>query len=88
MLKAIRFDSVGGPEVLRFGMIDERRPGSGEVSLKVEAVGLNRAESMYYHGAYMEQPTLPSGIGYEAVSFVTAVGPGGDASLVGLVFPL
>ena len=86
MPKAIRFDRVGGPEVLRFETVDARAPGSDEVSLKVEAVGLNRAESMYFHGAYMEQPVLPSGLGYEAVGTVTAVGPGGDASLVGRRF--
>lgn len=83
MPKAIRFDRVGGPEVLRFETVDERSPGTGEVSLKVEAVGLNRAESMYFHGAYMEQPQLPSGLGYEAVGTVIAVGSGVDASLVG-----
>jgi NADPH:quinone reductase len=86
MPKAIRFDRFGGPEVLHFETIEARSPGPGEVSLKVEAVGLNRAESMYYHGVYMEQPALPSGLGYEAVGTVTAVGPGGDASLVGRRF--
>ena len=83
MTKAIRFNQLGGPEVLRFEDVGERQPGAGEVLLTVEAVGLNRAESMYYHGAYMEQPHLPSGLGYEAVGTVSTVGPGGDASLVG-----
>ena len=83
MSRAIRFDRFGGPEVLRFEDIADRRPGAGEVSLKVDAVGLNRAESMYYHGSYMEKPELPSGLGYEAVGTVTAVGTGVDASLVG-----
>jgi NADPH2:quinone reductase len=83
MSRAIRFDRFGGPEVLRFEDIADRRPGAGEVSLKVHAVGLNRAESMYYHGSYMEKPELPSGLGYEAVGTVTAVGTGVDASLVG-----
>ena len=83
MPKAIRFDHVGGPDVLYFADVEERQPAAGEVSLKVEAVGLNRAESMYYHGAYMEQPKLPSGLGYEAVGTVTAVGPEADTSLVG-----
>jgi NADPH:quinone reductase-like Zn-dependent oxidoreductase len=86
MPKAIRFNEVGGPEVLHFEEIPERQPGAGEVALKVEAVGLNRAESMYYHGVYMEKVTPPSGLGYEAVGTVTAVGPGGDASLVGKRF--
>lgn len=86
MFEAIRFDRLGGPEVLRFEDVSDRRPGAGEVLLKVEAVGLNRAESMYYHGFYMEQPEFPSGLGYEAVGTVAAVGPGVDASLAGQRF--
>src|SRR5579863_6290414 len=75
MPKAIRFNQLGGPEVLHMEDLPERRPGSGEVLLRVEAVGLNRAESMYYHGFYMEKTNVPSGIGYEAVGKVIAVGP-------------
>jgi len=55
MPKAIRFNQLGGPEVLHIEDQPERQPGPGEVLLKVEAVGLNRAESMYYHGFYMER---------------------------------
>ncbi len=51
MSQAIRFDRLGGQEVLHFEDINDRPPGAGEVSLKVEIVGLNRAESMYYHGS-------------------------------------
>lgn len=86
MTKAIRFDRLGGPEVLHLADITLRPPGTGEVSMAVEAVGLNRAESMYYHGFYPEQPELPSGLGYEAVGTVTAVGPGVDGSLLGRRF--
>ena len=86
MPTAVRFHQFGGPEVLRFEEIAERQPGPGEVSLTIEAIGLNRAESMYYHGVYMEQPDLPSGLGYEAVGIVSAIGPGVDASLAGKRF--
>ncbi len=86
MARVIRFGQLGGPEVLRFEEIADRIPGAGEVSLKVEAVGLNRAESMYFHGQYMETPKLPSGLGYEAVGKVLSVGAGVDASLVGKRF--
>jgi NADPH:quinone reductase len=86
MSQAIRFDRLGGPDVLRFEEIADRLPGAGEVLLKVEAVGLNRGESMYYHGFYMEQPEFPSGLGYEAVGVVAAVGAGVNASLVGQRF--
>lgn len=83
MPKAIRFHELGGPHVLRIEDVPERAPRDGEVQLAVEAVGLNRAESMYYHGRYFEQPELPSGLGYEAVGRITAVGDGVDATLVG-----
>jgi NADPH:quinone reductase-like Zn-dependent oxidoreductase len=86
MPKAIRFNQLGGPEVLHMEDLPERRPGPQEVLLKVEAVGLNRAESMYYHGFYMEKVSLPSGLGYEAVGKVIAVGPEIDPSLVGKRF--
>lgn len=83
MPKAVRFHQVGGPEVLRIEEVSVREPGKGEVALDVAAVGLNRAESMYFHGQYFEQPQFPSGLGYEAVGTVTAVGPDVDTSLVG-----
>ena len=86
MPTALRFNRLGGPEVLQLEEIAERQPAAGEVSLTVQAVGLNRAESMYYHGVYMEQPNLPSGLGYEAVGIVSAVGPGVDGSLTGKRF--
>jgi NADPH:quinone reductase-like Zn-dependent oxidoreductase len=66
MTKIIRFDEFGGPEVLRFKEETSKQPGKGEVRLKVQAAGLNRAESMFFHGQYVEQPKLPGGIGYEA----------------------
>jgi NADPH:quinone reductase-like Zn-dependent oxidoreductase len=83
MPKCIRFNQLGSPEVLHFEDLPERQPGPGEVLLKVEAVGLNRAESMYFHGVYMEQVTLPSGLGYEATGTVIAVGPEVDPTLIG-----
>lgn len=86
MPKAIRFNQTGGPEVLHFEDVPERQPKAGEVLLKVEAVGLNRAESMYYHGVYMESTQPPSGLGYEAVGTVTAVGPEVDISIIGKRF--
>ncbi len=86
MPKAIRFNQLGGPEVLHIEDLPKRQPGPGEVLLKVEAVGLNRAESVYYHGFYFETPSLPSGLGYEALGKVIAVGPGVDPALIGKRF--
>jgi len=47
-----------------------------KVRIRVQAVGLNRAEALYMRGLYLEQPRLPSGLGYEAAGIVDAVGPG------------
>jgi len=41
---------------------------------------------MYYHGLYLENVNLPSGIGYEAVGKVIAVGPEVDPTLIGTRF--
>jgi len=83
MSKSIRFHKLGGPEVLQFEETEIPVPGKGEVRLRVEAVGLNHSEGAYFHGTYVEQPKLPSKLGYEAVGIVEAVGPGVDAGLIG-----
>src|ERR1700730_2905310 len=83
MPKIIRFDKFGGPEVLRFKEETSKQPGKGEVRIKVQAAGLNRAESMFFHGQYVEPPKLPGGIGYEAAGVVEAVGPDVDRSWIG-----
>jgi len=75
MPKIVRFDKLGGPEVLRIQEETSKQPGKGEVRLQVQAVGLNRAEALYVRGHYLEHPKLPSGIGYEAAGVVESVGP-------------
>jgi NADPH:quinone reductase-like Zn-dependent oxidoreductase len=83
MPKIVRFHEVGGPEVLRMEEEAARQPGKGEVQLKVQAVGLNRAESMFMRGQYIEPPKFPAGLGYEAAGVVEAVGPDVDKNWVG-----
>ena len=83
MPKIVRFHQLGGPEVLTFEDAPSRQPGPGEVRIHVLASGLNRAESMYYRGVYMETPQLPSRIGYEVAGVVDAAGEGVDRSWVG-----
>jgi NADPH:quinone reductase-like Zn-dependent oxidoreductase len=83
MPKVIRFHETGGPEVLKFEDVPPQQPGKGEIRLKVQAIGLNRAESMFYHGQYIYEPKLPAGLGYEAAGIVEAVGPDVDESWIG-----
>jgi NADPH:quinone reductase-like Zn-dependent oxidoreductase len=83
MPKIVRFHELGGPEVLKIEDLPSREPGAGEVRLRVQAIGLNRAESMFFHGRYLEAPQLPARLGYEAAGVVEAVGPGVDKSWLG-----
>ena len=82
MPKIIRFHETGGADVLQIEDLPVEEPGEGEVRLKVEAIGLNRAEVMFRRGQYLEDPELPSRLGYEAAGIVDAVGPGvGDIQI-------
>lgn len=76
MAQVIRFYETGGAEVLRIEESPLVEPREGEVRLAVEAIGLNRAEVMYRQGQYLEEPQLPSRLGYEAAGIVDAVGSG------------
>ena len=82
MPKIIRFHETGGADVLQIEDLPLEEPGDGEVRLKVEAIGLNRAEVLFREGQYLEDPELPSRLGYEAAGIVDAVGPGvGDIQI-------
>lgn len=76
MPRIVRFHETGDADVLKLEERPEREPDAGEIRLKVEAIGLNRAEILYRQGLYLEAPELPSRIGYEAAGVVDAVGPG------------
>lgn len=83
MPKIVRFHELGGPDVLRIEEEPRRQPGKGEVRLKVQAVGLNRAELMFMRDQYVEHPKLPGGLGYEAAGVLEAVGPDVEKSWLG-----
>ena len=81
MNKAVRFHSVGGPEVLRLEGVEVGDPGPGEVRVRHVAVGLNFADTYFRSGLYPVSP--PSGLGVEAAGVVEAVGPGVDGFKIG-----
>lgn len=74
--KTVRFHQTGDATVLSFDELPVRQPANNEVRIKVDAIGLNRAEVMFRQGAYLESPQLPSRLGYEAAGIVEAVGDG------------
>ncbi len=75
MSRTIKFAKAGGPEVLEFVNQEVPAPGPAEVRIKVKAIGINRAESMWRNDKYIESPvTYPASLGYEAAGTVDAVG--------------
>jgi NADPH:quinone reductase-like Zn-dependent oxidoreductase len=83
MARVVRFHQLGGPEVLKIENVDVPPPGRGEVQIAIKALGLNRAESMFRSGQYLEEPKLPARLGYEAAGTIAAVGPGVQGFKVG-----
>jgi NADPH:quinone reductase-like Zn-dependent oxidoreductase len=74
MAKQVRFESIGGPDVLQIVEVDVPAPGPGEVRIAVKALGLNRAESLYRSGSYIIDPIFPARLGSEAAGVIEAVG--------------
>lgn len=77
MARTVRFHETGGPEVLRVEDLDPGRPGPGEALIRVDAIGVNRAEALFRRGTYIEPvKRFPARLGTEAAGVVEAVGPG------------
>jgi NADPH:quinone reductase-like Zn-dependent oxidoreductase len=74
MSRIIKFAKAGGPDVLEFIEAPIPAPGPCEVRIKVKAIGINRAESMWRNDKYIEPVKFPAGLGYEAAGIVDAVG--------------
>ncbi|MGA5036685.1 zinc-dependent alcohol dehydrogenase family protein [Streptomyces capoamus] len=77
MAATVRFHETGGPEVLRLEDVEPGEPGPGEVLLRIEAIGVNRADGLFRGGVYIEPvKQFPARLGTEAAGVVEAVGPG------------
>jgi NADPH:quinone reductase-like Zn-dependent oxidoreductase len=72
--RTVRFTETGGPEVLKIENLEIRAPNPQEVRIQVKAIGLNRADTMYRSGFYIENPVFPSKLGYEAAGVIEALG--------------
>ncbi len=82
-MKAIRFHELGGPEVLRYEDAPDPSPASGEVLVRVRAIGVNYADTMFREGRYFLQPVFPAIPGLETAGEVVAVGEGVTAFVSG-----
>lgn len=68
------FDGAGGPEVIRTARRPLPRPGPGEVLIRVEAAGLNRADVQQRRGHYPPPPGASDLPGLEVSGTVAAHG--------------
>lgn len=76
MSRVVQFHAYGGPEVLRMEEQHVGAPKAGEIRVRIEAIGLNRAEAAFRSGHYLESAQFPSRLGYEASGVVEALGEG------------
>lgn len=74
MSRVVRFHTLGGPDVLQVERRPIPEPGLDEVLIQVKAIGLNRADVMFRRGTYLEKPTFPSQLGFEAAGTVVSCG--------------
>ncbi|MBI4471057.1 MAG: NADPH:quinone reductase [Acidobacteria bacterium] len=73
-MKAIRVNEFGGPEVLKLEELPDPKPDSGQVLVRVKAVGVNPVDTYIRSGTYARKPNLPYTPGTDAAGVVEAVG--------------
>lgn len=83
MSKMVRFHAFGGAEVLKLEEVATPAPGAGEVRVAVQAIGLNRADALWRENLYIEDATLPAGLGNEAAGVIEVVGSSVEGLKVG-----
>src|SRR5881275_131945 len=71
-MKAIRVQSPGGPEALRYEDVPQPSPAAAQVLVKIEAAGVNYIDVYQRTGQY--KVAVPFTLGQEAAGVVTAVG--------------
>jgi len=79
MVKAVRIQEVGGPEVMQLEEVVLPEPGPGMVTVRNRAIGLNFIDT--YHRSGLYPLPLPTGIGLEGAGVVEAVGEDTDLAL-------
>ena len=77
-MKAICVREFGGPEVLKLEDVPMPRPASGQVLVRIHAVGVNPYDTYMRSGAYAIKPPLPYTPGSDGAGVVEAVGEGVD----------
>ena len=72
MIRVVKIEKTGGPEVLKVENIKTSDPGPNEALIETKAMGLNYIDTYHRSGSY--PLPLPSGIGVEASGIIKKIG--------------
>jgi synaptic vesicle membrane protein VAT-1 len=75
-MKQVWISKAGPPEVLALQEGSDPTPRSGEVRIRVEAIGVNFADILGRQGVYRDAPPIPYVPGYEVAGIIDSVGQG------------
>src|ERR1044071_2614026 len=73
-MKTIQVREFGGPEVMKLEEVPDPKPGSGQVVVRVKAVGVNPVDTYMRSGRYTRLPALPYTPGMDAAGVIESVG--------------
>ena len=82
-MKQIVITKHGNSDVLKIQEKADPIPSSGEVLIKVKAIGINFADILARKGLYPDAPKPPCVVGYEVSGVIESVGQGVDSSKIG-----
>ena len=72
MIRVVKIERTGGPEVLKIENIKISDPGPNDALIETKAMGLNYIDTYHRSGSY--PLPLPSGIGVEASGIIKKIG--------------
>jgi NADPH:quinone reductase len=73
-MKAIVVHEFGGPEVLKLEEVPTPKPATGQVLVRVHAVGVNPYDAYMRNGTYAVKPPLPYTPGSDGAGVIEGVG--------------
>ena len=74
-MKAVRYDTFGGPEVLKYEEAPRPTPHGNELLVRVRAAGVNPVDAKVRAGAFGPGGQLPAVPGYDLAGVVAETGP-------------
>lgn len=75
-MRAVVVTAPGGPEMLQVAEVPEPYAGEGEVTIRVAAAGINRADLLQRMGHYPPPPGASEILGLEVSGMIASVGAG------------